>query len=127
MSAPKPRTSKAQPSSKARPGGAPRTGARTGTARAAGTAKGVAPSPRKVTPEPSGLLRGFARLAALRPDLSGPGLRRLSLRTGTAALVVTLLAVLADWSSRGLLSPQGLDKITARSHAAPVAPMWKPR
>lgn len=52
-------------------------------------------------------------LEPLRPDLSHGGMARLASRTAIAALMVTVLAALADWSARGFLDRGGLDRLVS--------------
>ncbi|MDB5513142.1 MAG: hypothetical protein JWR08_2625 [Enterovirga sp.] len=59
-------------------------------------------------------------LRPLKPDLSGPGIRRLTVRGGIAVIMVAILVALADWSARGFLDRGGLDRLVAtRAHPEP--------
>jgi hypothetical protein len=49
----------------------------------------------------------------LRPDLSGSGIARLASRCTIAALSITILTALADWSARGFLDRGGLDRLVS--------------
>ena len=55
----------------------------------------------------------LAWLEPLRPDLSGRGVARLAGRMTIAALVITNMTALAEWSARGFLDRGGLDRLVS--------------
>jgi hypothetical protein len=57
-------------------------------------------------------------LEPLRPDLTGRGITRLAGRVTIAALVITIMAALADWSARGFLDRGGLDRLVSMKPVA---------
>ena len=76
------------------------------------------PEPRSKTPPrrepPAGSMPAWRSwLEPLRPDLSGRGVTRLAGRVTIAALVITIMTALADWSARGFLDRGGLDRLVS--------------
>ena len=77
-----------------------------------------APS-RQVASVPAPLdWRGW--IEPIRPDLSGAGVARLAGRFTIAALSITILTALADWSARGFLDRGGLDRLVSMKPPARV-------
>ncbi len=77
------------------------------------------PEPRRKSPSPRDEEPASARfdwrgwVEPLRPDLSGRGAARLAGRVTIAALVITIMTALADWSARGFLDRGGLDRLVS--------------